>query len=220
MALRVLSGIGVPMIASILVLAIKKCASDSSPYVCKAAALAIPKCYQLDESQQPALISIISTLLRDRSPLSLGASALAFQAVCPTRLDLLHHQYRRLCRMLCDMDGWGQVEMLDLLLRYARTMLPKPLEDDIDPDLQLLLTSSDPLLQSRNSAVVLAVTRLKYYLAPSSALVAIVYPILRLLRTSPTIERVALSNVLCIAQTNPVSTSSSSFVFTESEHRM
>jgi AP-3 complex subunit beta len=46
MALRVLSGINVPMIGSIVVLAIKKCAADPSPYVRKAAALAIPKCYE------------------------------------------------------------------------------------------------------------------------------------------------------------------------------
>jgi AP-3 complex subunit beta len=46
MALRVLSGIKVPMIGSIVVLAIKKCAADISPYVRKAAALAIPKCYE------------------------------------------------------------------------------------------------------------------------------------------------------------------------------
>jgi AP-3 complex subunit beta len=46
MALRVLSGIKVPMIGNIVVLAIKKCAADTSPYVRKAAALAIPKCYQ------------------------------------------------------------------------------------------------------------------------------------------------------------------------------
>jgi hypothetical protein len=46
MALRVLSGIRVPMIGSIVVLAIKRCAADVSPYVRKAAALAIPKCYK------------------------------------------------------------------------------------------------------------------------------------------------------------------------------
>ena len=45
MALRVLSGIKVPMIGNIVVLAIKKCAGDMSPYVRKAAALAIPKCF-------------------------------------------------------------------------------------------------------------------------------------------------------------------------------
>ena len=45
MALRVLSGIKVPMIGNVVVLAIKKCAGDMSPYVRKAAALAIPKCF-------------------------------------------------------------------------------------------------------------------------------------------------------------------------------
>lgn len=46
MALRVLSCLRLPNIGSIVVLAIKKCASDISPYVRKAAALAIPKCYE------------------------------------------------------------------------------------------------------------------------------------------------------------------------------
>lgn len=45
MALRVLSGIPVVSIGSIVAAAIRKCASDSNPYVRKAAALAIPKCY-------------------------------------------------------------------------------------------------------------------------------------------------------------------------------
>src|SRR5712675_1798329 len=93
MALRVLSGIPVPTISSLIVLAIKKCAADSSPYVRKAAALSIPKCCRcvsptveggvlegkltqgyhksLDDSQLPSLIEILSTLLRDRSPLSI-----------------------------------------------------------------------------------------------------------------------------------------------------
>ena len=46
MALRVLSGIRVPMIGSLVVLGIKKSAADPSPYVRKAAALSIPKCFR------------------------------------------------------------------------------------------------------------------------------------------------------------------------------
>ena len=182
MALRVLSGIRVPTIASLVVLAIKKCAADTSPYVRKAAALSIPKCYRcvsppmegilettltrvchsLDESQLPSLIEILSTLLRDRSPLSIGSVAIAFEAVCPTRLDLLHTHYRRLCRVLVDVDEWGQVNLLELLIRYTRTMLSRPTashdspgeeKDDVDPDLELLLTSAEPLFRSRNPAV-------------------------------------------------------------------
>ena len=186
MALRVLSGIKVPMIGSIVVLAIKKCAGDMSPYVRKAAALAIPKCFawvlfllffkapfvhslffspSLDSNHLPALIQIITTLLRDRSPLSLGCVAAAFEAVCPTRLDLLHEHYRRLCRILVEVDEWGQVDLINLLLRYARTMLPRPTkgnkgvaggddeEEEIDSDVKLLLESVGGTFQSRNPAV-------------------------------------------------------------------
>lgn len=103
----------------------------------------------------------MTTLLRDRSPLSIGSAVVAFESVCPTRLDLLHQQYRRLCRILIDVDEWGQVYLLNLLLRYARTMLPKPtvsqhgesIEEELDADLQLLLASSEPLFQSKNPAV-------------------------------------------------------------------
>jgi AP-3 complex subunit beta len=56
-----------------------------------------------------------------------------------------------------DVDEWGQVELLELLMRYARNTLPKPTsvgeEVEVDKDLQLLLTSSEPLFQSRNPAV-------------------------------------------------------------------
>lgn len=66
--------------------------------------------------------------------------------------------------MLIDADGWGQVNLLDLLARYARRMLSKPSasvapsdsekEKDVsDPDLQLLLTSAEPLFMSQNPAV-------------------------------------------------------------------
>ncbi|KAI0730068.1 adaptin N terminal region-domain-containing protein [Fomitopsis betulina] len=200
MALRLLSGLNMPVIASILVLAIKKASSDISPYVRKAAALALPKCYNLDPSHQPELIQVLTSLLRDRSPLSIGSVADAFTAVCPTRLDLLHPHYRRLCRTIIDADEWGQVDLIDLLIRYARTMLPRS-GDDVDPDLRLLLTSVEPLFQSQNPAVVLAVARVFYYLAPPSETPKIVLPLLRLLHVSREVERVILAYLLVAART-------------------
>ncbi|KAH7912022.1 adaptin N terminal region-domain-containing protein [Hygrophoropsis aurantiaca] len=211
MALRVLSGIKVPMIGSIVVLAIKKCAADISPYVRKAAALAIPKCFQLDPNHQPALIEIISTLLRDRSPLSIGSAIIAFETVCPTRLDLLHKQYRRLCRILVDVDEWGQVDLLNLLLRYARTMLLKPImlsiregsDEELDRDLNLLLSSGDPLFKSKNPSVVLAVVRVVYYTGPPSYLPKITAPLLRILNVSHAVERVVLGYLIAISKAYP-----------------
>ena len=46
MALRVLSGIRVPMIGNVVLMAIKKCSADVSPYVRKVAALATCKAYE------------------------------------------------------------------------------------------------------------------------------------------------------------------------------
>ncbi|KAG5646111.1 hypothetical protein DXG03_004350 [Asterophora parasitica] len=207
MALRVLSGIKVPMIGSLVVLAIKKCAADISPYVRKGAALAIPKCFELDNSHLPSLIGILTTLLNDRSPLAIGSVAVAFESVCPTRLDLLHQQYRRLCKILVDVDEWGQVDLMNLLLRYVRTMLPRPIigEDgeELDKDVKLLLTSAEPLFQSRNPSVVLAVSRIFYYAGPPSQLSKIVQPLLRLLSISKEVERVVLVYLHMISRTAP-----------------
>ncbi|KAF8169768.1 adaptin N terminal region-domain-containing protein [Pholiota molesta] len=217
MALRVLSGIKVPMIGSIVVLAIRKCAADPSPYVRKAAALAVPKCYELDSTHLPALIQILSTiLLRDRSPLSLGSVAVAFQAICPTRLDLLHPHYRRLCRIIVDLDEWGQVELMGLLLRYVRTMLMRPRvdgqenggetreeEEELDKDLKLLLDSVEPVFQSRNPAVVLAATKVFFYGAPPSYWPKFVGPLLRLLTVSKEVERIVLADLLIVTKDVP-----------------
>ncbi|KAG5637426.1 hypothetical protein H0H81_004633 [Sphagnurus paluster] len=207
MALRVLSGIKVPMIGSLVVLAIKKCAADISPYVRKCAALAIPKCFELDNSQLPALIGILTTLLNDRSPLSIGSVAVAFEAVCPTRLDLLHQRYRALCKLLVEVDEWGQFDLMNLLLRYVRTMLPRPIakedNEEVDTDVKLLLTSAEPLLQSRNPSVVLAVTRVFFYAGPPSYLSKTVLPLIRLLSISREVERVVLVYLNVIARAAP-----------------
>jgi AP-3 complex subunit beta len=42
---------------------------------------------------------------------------------------------------------------MNLLLRYARVMLPRRDEEELDKDLQLLLTSTESVCYSRNPAV-------------------------------------------------------------------
>lgn len=108
---------------------------------------------RLDPAHLTSLIEIITNMLKERSPLTIGSVAVAFEAVCPTRLDLLHRHYRRLCRILVEVDEWGQVDLMNLLLRYARTMLPRPVGDEVDVDVQLLLQSVEPVLMSCNPAV-------------------------------------------------------------------
>ncbi len=127
------------------------------------------------------------------------------------------------------MDEWGQVDLINLLVRYARVMLPRPIPSsteassssafEVDRDLKLLITSSEPLFQSNNPAVsvrrnvsdqwvvrmtmypqvVLAVARVFYYLGSQTELPKIVPPLLRLLHTSPEVGRIVLTNLVIVS---------------------
>ena len=126
MALRVMSSIRVHMVVQIVMIAIRQCAVDASPYVRKAAAHAVPKVFNIDRDRLDELLEVLATLVKDRAPMVLGSVAHALAVVCPDRLDLLHEPYRRICRCLPDLDEWGQTTVLNLLHRYARTYFKDP----------------------------------------------------------------------------------------------
>lgn len=243
LALRVMSGIRVPVISQIVSLGIKRGAGDMSPYVRKAAALAIPKCYQLDPNTEPQLLDYLTTLLGDKQFFVAGAAVAAFLEMCPSRLDLIHPHYRSLVRKLADMDEWGQLATLRLMINYGRRCFPKrtrkirkPVVKDVstksqgtkgfydeeseseeseepeyeelavlDPDLELLLNSCKLLLQSRNSAVVIAVARTYLYLGTPTYMSLAIGPLISLLRTSGDIQHVALYNIVQVCLLYPQS---------------
>ncbi|KAF2196398.1 ARM repeat-containing protein [Delitschia confertaspora ATCC 74209] len=243
LALRVMSGIRVPVISQIVSLGIKKGAGDMSPYVRRAAALAIPKCYALDPSTEPQLLEYLSALLGDKQYFVAGAAVSAFLDVCPSRIDLIHPHYRSLVRKLVDMDEWGQLATLRLMMVYARKCFPRRTrrvkksntkanskaatstkgfydseseeESDtqpdhnteeipiLDPDLELLLKSCAPLLQSRNSAVVIAVVRCYLYLGTLAHIDTAIGPLISLLRSAADIQHIALYNIVQVCLTRP-----------------
>ena len=51
---------------------------------------------------------------------------MAFEAICPDRIDLIHKNYRKLVNLLADVDEWGQVSVINMLTRYARTQFVDP----------------------------------------------------------------------------------------------
>ena len=235
MALKTMSGIKIPMIAQIISLAVKKGVNDLSPLVRKAAALACVKCIQLDASTRPQVEEYVATLLGDQQYYVAGAAVQAFAEICPNRLDLIHPVYRRLCKMVVDMDEWGQLAVIRLFTTYSRRCFPKrsarvkraanqeqrakdfyedldpqeETEDDyeevesVDPDLELFLKSVHPLLSSRNSAVILAVTRAYLYLSPAKHLPQAVGPLMALLRSPQDIRQVALYNIVQVCLIDP-----------------
>lgn len=125
-ALRILCGIRVPIIAPVMMLAIKESSTDMSPYVRKVAAHAIPKLYSLDPDMQEGLVEIVEKLLKDKTTLVVGSVVMAFEAICPDRIDLIHKNYRKLVNLLADVDEWGQVSVINMLTRYARTQFVDP----------------------------------------------------------------------------------------------
>ncbi|MCJ1477653.1 AP-3 complex subunit beta [Lambiella insularis] len=232
MALRVMSGIRVPVISQIVSLAIKRGCGDMSPHVRKAAALAIPKCYKLDPNTLPQLLDYLSTLLGDKQYYVVGFAVTAFLEVCPDRIDLIHKHYRSLVRKLVDMDEWGQLALIRLMTIYARKCFPQRstraksheaqgfYDDEVsqegtdrpgeeiqllDPDLELFLKACKPLLQSRNSAVVVAVVRAFLNLGTPDYLDSAVGPLVALLRSPQDLQEVVLYNVVSVCLLRPAS---------------
>ena len=97
-----------------------------SPYVRKAAAFAIPKIMRLDPRHLEQCTDLISALLADPSTMVVGAAAQAFMEVCPERYDLVHPVFRHMCNLLPDVDEWGQISIVNLLLRYGRNQFANP----------------------------------------------------------------------------------------------
>jgi AP-3 complex subunit beta len=114
---------------------------------------------------------MLQALLSDRIPSVLASALSAWLHVCPERTELLHWPYRQICRLLVEMDEWGQLVAMRVLSIYVRRCFNKPEEpvqqqtsqfyDDtssgsdtaLDPDLLLLYKCTLQLSHSRSSAV-------------------------------------------------------------------
>ncbi|GLT75421.1 hypothetical protein SLA2020_471500 [Shorea laevis] len=119
-ALRTMAGIRLHVIAPLVLVAVNKCARDPSVYVRKCAANALPKLHDLRlEEHASSLEEVVGILLNDHSPGVVGAAAAAFASVCPNNLSLIGKNYRRLCEILPDVEEWGQIILIEILLRFA-----------------------------------------------------------------------------------------------------
>lgn len=228
LALRTMAGMRVPVISQIVSLAIKRGAGDMSPHVRKAAALAIPKCYNLDPNTLPQLVEYLSTLIGDKQYFVVGPAVQSFLEICPDRIDLIHKHYRSLIKKLVDMDEWSQLATLKLLLFYSRRCFPQRTErvtkvnkrgfyedeaeqrvetDEVvtvlDPDLELFLNACRSLLHSRSPAVIVSVVSCFLYLGTRTYLEEAVGPLIGLLRGPAEVEEVALCNIVLVSLSAP-----------------
>ena len=54
----------------------------------------LPKFYSLDPEMKEELIMILEKLLADRTTLVIGSAVMAFEEVCPDKIELIHKNYR------------------------------------------------------------------------------------------------------------------------------
>ncbi|CAN4101534.1 unnamed protein product [Withania somnifera] len=118
-ALRTMAGIRLHVIAPLVLVAVGKAAIDPSVYVRKCAANALPKLHDLCLEENIATIEeLAGILLNDNSPGVVGAAAAAFAFICPNNFSLIAKNYRRLCETLPDVEEWGQIVLIGILIRY------------------------------------------------------------------------------------------------------
>lgn len=80
----------------------------------------------MDPEQKEALIEVLSTLLKDAHNMVLGSAIAVFNEICPERFDLIHAHFQKICRKLADVDEWGQIAIIQMLTRYARSQFVHP----------------------------------------------------------------------------------------------
>lgn len=139
MALRALTSVPLVDICQIQLLAIAQhVRHDPSPYVRKYAAMAMAKVRRridsdVDDNNNKGglLLELVQEVLeRDPATMVLSSAVVAFWELTDggqtEYLHLLHGSFRKLCTLLTDMDEWGQVICIHVLLRYARHFFKEP----------------------------------------------------------------------------------------------
>ncbi|SCU72811.1 AP-3 complex subunit beta [Trypanosoma equiperdum] len=151
LALRMLSAMRIPAIHTLVMVAVQKCALDTEPLVRKTAAISLAQVYAVNgsEADLETIYSILQQLLADKNSEVAAAAALSFVEICPHEVSFIHKVYRNLCRVIGDCDEWGQVVLIHVLLRYARTQFCDPNEQT--GRRELISDSSDEAEQSKKN---------------------------------------------------------------------
>lgn len=64
-------------------------------------------------------VQLVGVLLGDSSPGVIGAAAAAFNSVCPNNLATVGKRFQHLCETLPDVEEWGQIILIGILLCYV-----------------------------------------------------------------------------------------------------
>ncbi|KAF9464650.1 adaptin N terminal region-domain-containing protein [Collybia nuda] len=208
LAIRTMSYIPIPVVTDALSENLRHCLKDRDPYVRKTAAICVAKLYSADprRAEKGGFVEMLRDLMLD-SNATVVANAVAALSEIGDRHDGVIFKLNlattnKLLAALGESSEWGQIYILDSLLRYI---------PERHADAEVMAERIVVQLQHANSAVVLTTIKALLYLMnymESRRLIDYCCkkmgpPLVTLLSSGPEVQYVALRNILLIIQRRP-----------------
>ncbi|EMD38530.1 hypothetical protein CERSUDRAFT_113710 [Gelatoporia subvermispora B] len=208
LAIRTMSYIPIPVVLESLTDQLRHCLKDRDPYVRKTAAICVAKLYTADprKAERGGFVEMLRDLMLDTNA-TVVSNAVAALSEIGDRQDGVIFKLNltvanKLLAALPESSEWGQIYILDSLLRYV----PEKHEDA-----ELMAERVIVQLQHANSAVVLTTIKILLYLMnymENRRLIDYICkkmgpPLVTLLSSGPEVQYVALRNILLIIQRRP-----------------
>ncbi|SCU86537.1 LAFA_0E01442g1_1 [Lachancea sp. 'fantastica'] len=192
LALKMLSDIKLPSLYPIVLHSVKKAVTDSAPEVRCAVCFALLKLYREHrEHVIEDVVPLLKDLLADSDVQVVSSAIVLFKEALPGSLELLHGHFRRYCEILPQLTQYSQLYLIDLLTRYCKKFVQKPLLRDasdpsqtlalpdafnavpfatydvvFDSDLELYSQTIEHMLHSPNPAVIVSISKAFFELTP------------------------------------------------------
>ncbi|ETW86030.1 hypothetical protein HETIRDRAFT_380250 [Heterobasidion irregulare TC 32-1] len=208
LAIRTMSYIPIPVVTEALTDTLRHHLKDKDPYVRKTAAICVAKLYAADprKAEKGGFVELLRDLMVD-SNATVVSNAIAALSEIGDRQDGVVFKLNltiasKLVSALSESSEWGQIYILDSLLRFV---------PQTHADAELLAERVIVQLQHANSAVVLTTIKLLLYLMnymESRRLIDHICkkmgpPLVTMLSSGPEVQYVALRNILLIIQRRP-----------------
>ncbi|THU78633.1 Adaptor protein complex beta subunit [Dendrothele bispora CBS 962.96] len=208
LAIRTMSYIPIPVVTDSLSDNLRHALKDRDPYVRKTAAICVAKLYAADprRAEKGGFVEMLRDLMLD-SNATVVANAVAALSEIGDRQDGVTFKLNltianKLLAAIPESSEWGQIYLLDSLLRYV---------PERHADAELMAERIIVQLQHGNSAVILTTIKALLYLMnymENRELIDYICkkmgpPLVTLLSSGPEVQYVALRNILLIIQRRP-----------------
>ncbi|KIJ69421.1 hypothetical protein HYDPIDRAFT_106029 [Hydnomerulius pinastri MD-312] len=208
LAIRTMAYIPIPIVTEALSDQLRHCIKDRDPYVRKTAAICVAKVYTADprKAERAGFVELLRDMMLDTNA-TVVANAVAALSEIGDRQDGVIFRLNlpianKLIAALGESSEWGQIYILDSLLRYV---------PEQHADAEMMAERVIVQLQHANSAVVLTTIKVLLYLMnymENRRLIDYICkkmgpPLVTLLSSGPEVQYVALRNILLIIQRRP-----------------